>query len=125
MPSGLTNAPATIHAYIDDCLQPDIDNFTMCYINDILIYSTNEDDHEDHGRKVLERLREFELDCKAEKCQFGLSYVGFLGIIINSEGVGIESDRICTIEHWPTPKSVRVVQVLLGFTNLYRRFIRK
>jgi len=125
MTFGLTNALATIQAYIDDWLWPYIDNFTVCYLEDILIYSTNEDDHEDHVRKVLERLWEFGLYCKAEKCQFGLSEVAFLGFIINSEGVGMESDRISTIEDWPTPKSVRDVQVLLGFTNFYRRFIRK
>jgi len=125
MPFGLTNAPATFQAYIDDCLRPYIDNFTVCYLDNILMYSTKEDDHEDHVRKVLERLPEFGSYCKAEKCQFGLSEVGFLGFIINSEGVGMESDRISTIEDWPTPKSVRDVQVLFGFTNFYGMFIRK
>jgi hypothetical protein len=125
MPFGMTNAPATIQAYIDDCLRPYLDNFTVCYLGDILIYSTNEDDPDDHVRNVLERLWEFGLYCKAEKCQLGLSDVGCLGFIMNSEGVGMESDRISTIEDWPTPKSVRDVQVLLAFTNLYRRFIRK
>jgi hypothetical protein len=74
---------------------------------------------------VLERLREFGLYCKAEKCQFGVSEVGFLAFEIDSEGIGMESDRILTIEDWPTPKSIRDVRVLLGFTNFYRRFIRK
>jgi len=106
MPFGLTNAPATVQAYIDDYLRPYIDNFTVCYLYDFLIYSTNEDDQEDYVRKVLERLREFGLYCRAERCQFGLSEVGFLGFIINSEGVGMESDRISTLEDWPTPKSV-------------------
>jgi hypothetical protein len=125
MPFGLTNAPATFQAYIDDCLRPYIDDFAVCYLDDILIYSTNEKEHEDHVRKVLQRLQEFGLYCKAEKCQFGVSEVGFLGFIINSDGIGMESDRISTIEDWPTPKSVRDVQVLLGFANFYRRFIRK
>jgi len=125
MPFGLTNAPATFQSYIDDCLRPYIDDFAVCYLDDILIYSTNEKEHEDHVRKVLQRLREFGLYCKAEKCQFGVSEVGFLGFIINSDGIGMESDRISTIEDWPTPKSIRDVQVLLGFTNFYRRFIRK
>jgi len=74
---------------------------------------------------VLQRLQEFRLYCKAEKCQFGVREVGFLGFVINSDGIGMESDRISTIEDWPTPESVRDVQVLLGFTNFYRRFIRK
>jgi len=119
MPFGLTNAPATFQAYIDDCLRPYIDDFAVCYLDDILIYSTNEKEHEDHVQKVLERLRQFGLYCKAEKCQFGDSKIGFLGFIISSDGVGMESDRISTIEDWPTPKSIRDVQVLLGFTNFY------
>jgi hypothetical protein len=58
-------------------------------------------------------------------CEFGVSEVGFLGFVINSEGIGMESNRISKIEDWPMPKSVRDVQVLLGFANFYRRFIRK
>ena len=66
----------------------------MCYLDDILIYSTNEKEHEDDVRKVLQRLQEFGLYSKAEKCQFGVSEVGFVGFIINSDGIGMESDRI-------------------------------
>ena len=64
-------------------------------------------------------------NCKAEKCQFAVSQVGFLGSVINSEGVGMESNRISTIEDWLTPKLVRVIQVLLGFASFYQRFIPK
>ena len=109
MPFGLTNAPATFEAYIDDCLRPYIEDFAVCYLDDILIYSTNEKEHKDHVRKVLQKLQEFGLFCKAEKCQFRVSEVGFLGFIMNSDGIAIESDRISTIEDWLTPKSVRDV----------------
>jgi len=119
MPFGLTNALATFQSYIDDGLRPYIDNFAVCYLDDILIYSTIEKEHEDHVRKVLQRLRVFSLHCKAEKCQFSVSEVGFLEFIINSDGIGMESDRISTIEDWSTPKSIQDVQVLLGFTNFY------
>jgi len=117
MPFGLTNAPTSFQGYIDDYLQPYIDDFTVCYLDDILIYLTNEKEHEEHVRKVLERLREFGRYCKAEKCEFRVSEIGFLGFVINSEGIGMESDRISAIEDWPTLKSVRDVQVLLGFAN--------
>jgi len=125
MPFGLTNAPATFQDYIDDCLRPYIDDFTVCYLDDILICSANEQEHEDHVRKVLQYIQEFRLYCKAEKCQFGVRDVSFLGFVINSDGIAMESDRISTIEDCPTPESVRNVQVLLGFTNFYRKFIRK
>jgi len=117
MSFGLTNAPATFQSYIDDCLRPNIDDFTMCYLDDILIYSANEQEHEDQVRKVLQRRQEFRLYCKAEMCQFGVREVGLLGFVINPDGIGMGSDRISTIEDWPTPELVRDVQVLLGFTN--------
>jgi len=61
MPFGLTNAPATFLAYIDDCLRTYFDDFAVCHLDDILIYSTNEEEHKEQVRKVLERLREFGL----------------------------------------------------------------
>jgi hypothetical protein len=118
MPFGLTHAPATFQSYIDYCLRPYIDDFVVCYLDDILIYSTNEKEHDAHVRQVLQRLREVGLDCKAKKCEFGDSEVGFRECVITPDGVGIESDWISTIEDSGTPKSVRDIQVLLGFTNI-------
>jgi len=68
MPFGLTNALATFQSYMDDCLWPYIDDITLCYLHDILIYSTDEKEHEEHVRKMLERLWEFGQYCKAENC---------------------------------------------------------
>jgi hypothetical protein len=97
----------------------------VCYLNDIVIYSTNGKEHEDHVRKVLQRLQEGGLYCKAEKWQLGVWEVGFLGFVINSDGTRFESDRIYRIEDWQTPESVRDVQALLGFANFNRRYLRK
>jgi len=77
-------------SYIDDCLRPYIDDITVCYLDDVLIYSTNEKEHEEHVRQVLHQLKEFSFYCKAEKCQFGVSEVGFLGFVITADGVGME-----------------------------------
>jgi hypothetical protein len=68
---------------------------------------------------VLQRLREFGLYCKAEKCPFGVLEISFLGLVFTPDGVSMESDQISTIDDWPTPKLGRDVQVLLGFTNFY------
>lgn len=65
------------------------------------------------------------LYCNAEKCQFRVWEVGFLAFVINSVNICVETDRISTIEDWPTPEAVQNVQVLLGFTNIYRSFIQK
>jgi len=83
--SGSTYAPVTFQAYIDDCLRPYIDIFTVWYLEDILINPTNEEEQEDHVWEVLQHLQVFGLYCKAEKCQFGDWEVGFLGFVINSD----------------------------------------
>jgi len=72
---GLTNSPATFEAYIDDCVWYSIDDFAVCYLDDILIYSTDDEEHEEQVRKVLKRLREFGLYAKTEKCHFGVTEV--------------------------------------------------
>jgi len=125
MPFGLTNTPATFQSYIDDCQSPYIDDFAVCYLDNKLMYSAHQKEHEEHVGQVLQRLKEFGLYWKADKCQFGVSEVGFQGFVITPDGVGMELDRISTIEDWPTLWPVRDVQVLLGFMNFYWRFIRK
>ena len=77
----------------------------MCYLDDILIYSKTVEEHEEHVKKFLARLREFGLFCKAAKCVFGVKEVGFVGFVIPPDGVGMEGDRVATIEDWSTPKS--------------------
>jgi len=89
---GLTNTPATFQSYIDHCLRPYINNFAVCYLDNILIYSNNDKEHQEHIRKVLERLQQFCLYFKAEKCQFRVSEVGFLGFVITADGIVMESD---------------------------------
>jgi RNase H-like domain found in reverse transcriptase/Reverse transcriptase (RNA-dependent DNA polymerase)/Integrase zinc binding domain/Chromo (CHRromatin Organisation MOdifier) domain/Integrase core domain len=125
MPFGLTNAPATFQAYMDECLGPYLDDFAICYLDDILIFSSDPEQHEEHVKRVLSRLREYRLYCKATKCEFSVPEVRFLGFVVSANGVAMEPDRICTIEDWPTPESIKDIQILLGFANFYRRFIRK
>jgi hypothetical protein len=125
MPFRLSNAPAMILAFISLCLQPYIDDFTVSYVDDMLIYSTNEKEHEAHVRNVLQLLNAIGLYCKTKQCQFAVQEVGYIGFVISSAGIGMESDCMSTIEDCPTPESVQEVQVLLSSANFYRRFIRK
>ena len=125
MPFGLTNTPDDFQAYINDCLLRYNDDFAVCNLDDILMYSTNEEEHKDLIRKVLERIGEIGHNCKAEKYRFGVSELGCLGLVISPDGIAMESDRISMIEEWPTTQSVRDVQVLLVYTNFFWRIIRK
>jgi hypothetical protein len=123
MPFGLANAPATFQAYINEALADLIDVICVVYLDDILIYSDDPEDHQMHVSQVLERLREKGLYAKPSKCVFSTKEVEFLGFIVNTEGVVMEPSRIETIRDWPVPTSFREVQVFLGFANFYRRFV--
>jgi hypothetical protein len=125
IPFGLTNAPATFQAYINNALRGLVDDFCIVYLDDILIFSKSEE-HEEHLRRVCQRLRDAELYAKPSKCQFFKKEMEFLGFIINSEGVKMDPSRIQTIKEWEShpPRNFRDVQVFLGFCNFYRRFIK-
>jgi RNase H-like domain found in reverse transcriptase/Reverse transcriptase (RNA-dependent DNA polymerase)/Integrase zinc binding domain/Chromo (CHRromatin Organisation MOdifier) domain/Integrase core domain len=125
MPFGLTNAPASFQAYANDCLREYLDKFCVAYLDDILIYSDSLEEHIQHVRMILQRLRECGLYVKLEKCDFHVQEISFLGFIISPDGVSMDPKRIATIVEWPVPESVHDVQVFLGFANFYRRFIEK
>jgi len=113
-----TYSPVTLQDYMDDCLWPLIDNFAVSYIDDILIYLTNEEEKNEQVQIVLELLRELGIYANAEKCHFGVTKFGFLIVVIRPDGNSMQSNRITTIKDWPTPESVREMRLLLGFTNV-------
>lgn len=123
MPFGLSNAPATFQAYINESLAGLVDMICVVYLDDILIYSSDPAQHTTHVRQVLERLRQHNLFVKLSKCTFSSQSVDFLGYVVSPTGVSMESSRIETIKDWPEPENVREVQVFIGFANFYRRFI--
>lgn len=125
MPFGLTNAPASFQAYINEALKGLLDDICVAYMDDILIYSTDPEEHERHVRLVLERLRKYKLYVKLSKCEFNTQQVDFLGYRVGTDGVSMDPSRVTAIEEWPTPKSFRDIQVFLGFANFYRGFIHK
>jgi hypothetical protein len=91
----------------------------------MLIYSTNEKEHGEQVRNVLQQLQAYGLYSTAEKCRFGVSLVSFHGCVICYNGIAMASDRITTIEDWPTPETIRDMHMLFGFMSFYWRFIRK
>ena len=125
MPFGLTNAPATFQGYINEALRGLLDNICVAYMDDILIFSRDEEEHEKHVRLVLERLKEYSLYAKLSKCKFFEREVDFLGYRVGVDGVSMDPSRVEAIREWPVPKSFRDIQVFLGFANFYRGFISR
>ena len=124
LPFGLTNGPAAFQSYINDALQDLLDVTCTAYLDDILIYSEDELQHETHVKQVIERLQAAGLQADIKKCEFNVKRTKYLGFIISTEGIQVDPDKVKAIADWPHPRTVRGVQSFLGFCNFYRRFIR-
>jgi transposase InsO family protein len=124
LPFGLTNGPATYQRYMNDVLFDYLDDFCTAYLDDILIYSDNELEHEHHVKKVLERLRGAGLQIDLKKCEFHVTRTKYLGFIISTDGIEVDPDKISIVKNWTSPSTVKGIQSFLGFCNFYRRFIR-
>jgi hypothetical protein len=124
MPFGLTNAPASFQQLMNEVLREFLDISVIVYLDDILIYSKTREEHVRHITQVLERLRKHRLWAKAEKCRFFQNSVDFLGYIVSQDGVSMDPTKVNAIIEWQPPKSVKDIQVFLGFANFYRRFIK-
>jgi hypothetical protein len=104
MSFGLMNAPAYFMYLMNSVFIDYLDKFIVVFIDDILVYSQNEQEHEEHLRKVLQRLRDFQLYAKLSKCEFWISEV--LGHIINRYGLAIDQKKVAAILDWKAPKDV-------------------
>jgi hypothetical protein len=123
MSFGLTNAPTYFMYLMNSVFMDYLDKFVVVFIDDILMYSQNEQEHEEHLRKILQRLRECQLYAKLSKCEFWISEVVFLGHIINRDGLAVDPKKVAVILDWKAPKDVRGIKNFIGMAGYYRRFI--
>ncbi|WVZ48725.1 hypothetical protein U9M48_000144, partial [Paspalum notatum var. saurae] len=124
MSFGLTNAPAFFMYMMNSVFMNELDKFVVVFIDDILIYSKNEKEHEEHLRIVLTRLREHKLYAKFSKCAFWLKEVGFLGHILSEKGVAVDPSKVKDVLNWKRPEAVTKIRSFLGLAGYYRRFIK-
>ncbi|WVZ70291.1 hypothetical protein U9M48_018968 [Paspalum notatum var. saurae] len=125
MSFGLTNAPAFFMYMMNSMFVNELDKFVVVFINDILIYSKNEKEHEEHLRIVLTRLREHKLYAnKFSKCAFWLKEVSFLGHILSEKGVAVDPSKVKDVLNWKQPETVTEIRSFLGLAGYYRCFIK-
>jgi hypothetical protein len=104
---------------MNDVLFDYLDEFCTAYLDDILIYSDNELEHQVHVKKVLERLRNAGLQVDIKKCEFGVKRTKYLGFIVTTEGIEVDSEKVEAIRNWKPPRTVKGIQSFLGFCNFY------
>jgi hypothetical protein len=123
MSFGLTNASAYFMYVMNKVLMEYLDKFIVVFIDDILVYSRNEEEHEGHLHLVLQKLLDHKLYAKLSKCEFWLKQVAFLGHVVSKGGISMDPSKVQDVLSWKAPMSVRDIQSFLGLAGYYRRFI--
>jgi hypothetical protein len=124
MSFGLTNAPAYFLYFMNKVFMEYLDKFIVVFIDDILIFSKTEEEHEKHLRMVLEKLRSNQLYTKFSKCEFWLTEVAFLGHVISVGGVLVDPSKVKDMLNWTPPMNASKIWSFLGLAGYYRRFIK-
>ena len=120
MPFGLCNAPATFQRLMNYVLQDHLGKFVSVYLDDIIIYSKNFEQHLDHIKLVFESLRQANLKIKLKKCFFCLPNIPFLGHIVGRNGIKPDPSKIEKIKNFPVPTNLTQLRTALGLFSYYQ-----
>jgi len=122
---GMTNSPATFQTMMNDVFRTVItEGIVVVYLDDILIFTKTEEEHERVVRRVLEILAEHKLFLRLEKCEFHWKQIEYLGLVISENKVEMDPVKVARVCKWLTPENWTDVQAFVGFVNFYRRFIQ-
>ena len=118
MPFGLCNAPACFAPLMQACLNEQIFQILLVYLDDILIFSKTFEEHLERLEMVLKRLREHGLKLKLEKCTFLRRRVTYLGHEVSGAGIAPDPQKIAVVQEWPVPQTVKELRTFLGFAKV-------
>jgi len=124
IPFGLVNALATFETMMNKMLREFLDHRVVGYLDDILIYYEIMEDYIKLVQKVLDRLEHHDLAVSLKKSVFHQEEVEFLGYILKTSGLTMSDTKVKSVQNWAHPRSVKEVQIFIGFTNFYQRFIK-
>lgn len=124
MPFGLSNSPATYQRVMDECLGELNMKICIIYLDDLIIFSKDFDEHLERLDIVLTRLKECNLKLSAEKCFFIKQKVKFLGHVVRGNGVETDPEKVEKIKNWPTPIDADALRYFIAFAGYYLRFIK-
>ena len=123
MPFGMKNAPSVFQRAMEQVLGDRIGRGVLVFVDDILVYTADVDEHEQLLRWVLQRLVETQYYANPDKCEFFQRQVSFLGHIISEQGVAVQAHKVKAVREWPAPTTKKQVKAFLGLTGYYRKFI--
>ncbi|MBW0525106.1 hypothetical protein O181_064821 [Austropuccinia psidii MF-1] len=124
MPFGLTNAPESFQNLVNYIFTEFLEVFVVVYLDDIMVFSSFEEEHVKHVASVLQRLWDNNLSSKSSKCVFHASSVEYVGYVVSSDGLKRDYSKVQQILNWPEQKNINALQSFLGFSNFYRHFIK-
>jgi hypothetical protein len=121
---GFSNTPIVFMCLMNIVFKDYLYKFVIFFLDDILVYSNSEEEHEQHMRMVLQVLREHQLYAKLSKCSFYQEKNRYLGHIISKDGTVVDLEKIEAIREWSAPKNMMEVRSFMGLAGYYKRFIR-
>ena len=122
---GLMNSPAIFQTMMNKLLRDLINTEKIAaFIDNVIVGTETEERHDEIVAEVIKRLEENDLYVKPEKCKWKVREVGFLGVVIEPEGIKMEEEKMKGVLEWPTPKCIKEVQKFLKLANYYHRFIK-
>ena len=124
LPFGLTNAGASFQRLMERCMGEAHLRECLVFLDDIVVFSRNIDDHFARLESVFSRLKHHGLKLKGSKCEFFKKEIKYLGVIVSADGIKTDPEKVIAVQNWPAIKSIKDLRRFIGFTSYYRKFIR-